>query len=125
VIVGEGRRRHTFVSEDDVAAFALASVDNPDALNQRVPIGGPEALSWRDAVQVYERILGRPVSTAQVSPGEPVPGIPPPVLPLLAALDTYDTDFDASVSARAFGVTLTRFEDVARRQHAGAATATH
>jgi hypothetical protein len=74
---------------------------------------------------VYERILGRPVSTAQVSPGEPVPGIPPPVLPLLAALDTYDTDFDASVSARAFGVTLTRFEDVARRQHAGAATATH
>lgn len=121
VIVGEGRRRHTFVAEDDVASFALAAVDRPDvARNRHVPIGGPEALSWRDVVAVYERVLGRPIELRHVAPGEPVPGIPPQVLPLLANFDTYDSVFDAQQSAALFGVTLTPLETFARRQAAAA-----
>jgi uncharacterized protein YbjT (DUF2867 family) len=115
-IVGEGRRRHTFVAEDDVAEFAVRSVDNPAALNQHVPIGGPDPLSWRDAVAVYERVLGRPLDVRFVSPGEPLAGIPASVLPLLASFDAYETVFDTSVSARAFGVELTPLEAIARRQ---------
>jgi NADH dehydrogenase len=99
VIVGEGRRKHTFVAEDDVPAFAIASVGNPVAMNQRVPIGGPEALSWREVAHVYERILGRPLEIVQAAPGAAIPGIPVAVVPLLAALDTYETVFDTSVSA--------------------------
>jgi NADH dehydrogenase len=120
-IVGEGHRRHTFVSEDDVAAFAVAAVGNPAALNQHVPIGGPDALSWRDVVKVYERVLGRPLEIRTVPPGAPVPGIPSTVLPLLAGFDAYETVFDAAPAARAFGVTLTPLEEIVRRRQASGA----
>jgi len=118
VIVGEGRRRHTFVAEDDVAAFAVAAVDSPHAVNQRVAIGGPEALSWRDVVALYERVVGRPLEVRFVSAGEPVPGLPPAVLPLLASFDTYDSVFDTQPPASLFEITLTSLETVARRQAA-------
>ena len=120
--VGEGRSRHTFVSEDDVAAYAIAAVDNPGAGNQHVPIGGPQPLSWLDVVKVYEGALGRKLEVVHAAPGQPIQGIPPPVLPLLAALDSYETVFDTSVSARAFDIALTPFETVARRQLAGGGT---
>jgi NADH dehydrogenase len=119
VIVGEGRRRHTFVAEDDVAAFAAAAIDNASAVNHHVPIGGPEALTWRDVIAVYERVLGRRIEVQFVAPGQPVPGIPAQVLPLLSNFDTYDSVFDAHQPAAVFGVTLTPLETVARRQVAG------
>jgi NADH dehydrogenase len=117
-IVGEGNRKHTFVSADDVAAFVVAAVGNRAALNQHVPIGGPDALSWRDVVKVYERVLGRSIEIRTAQPGESVPGVPPTVIPLLAGFDTYETVFDTSQSARAFGVTLTPLETIVRRQQA-------
>jgi uncharacterized protein YbjT (DUF2867 family) len=50
-LVGEGRRRHSFVSNRDVAAFAVSAVDRPEARNQYLAIGGPEhsagARWWR------------------------------------------------------------------------------
>src|SRR5215212_12098142 len=49
-LVGEGRRRHSFVSNRDAAAFGVAAVDHPEARNQYLAIGGPEPLSWRDVV---------------------------------------------------------------------------
>jgi uncharacterized protein YbjT (DUF2867 family) len=61
VLVGEGRRRHSFVSSRDVAAFAVEAVGNPAARNRHLAIGGPEALSWREVVATYERVLGRPI----------------------------------------------------------------
>jgi uncharacterized protein YbjT (DUF2867 family) len=61
VLVGEGRRRHSFVSSRDVAAFAVEAVGNPAARNRHLTIGGPEALSWREVVATYERVLGRPI----------------------------------------------------------------
>ena len=50
VYVGSGARRHSFVHSRDVAAFALAAIDNPAAVNRYLPIGGPEPVSIRDAV---------------------------------------------------------------------------
>ena len=118
-IVGEGRRKHTFVSEDDVASFAIAAVDNPAALDQTVPIGGPEGLSWRDVVAIYEKVTGRTLPVRYVAPGHPVPGIPEAVLPILAGLDAYDTVFETSEPAGRFNVRLTPLETIARAQAAG------
>jgi uncharacterized protein YbjT (DUF2867 family) len=109
-IVGEGRRRHTFVAESDVAAFGVAAAAGRAGRNERVRIGGPEALSWRDVVVVYERVLQRPIAIREARPGEAIPGVPQAVLPLLAATDTFDTDFDAQPAAAAFGVTLQTLE---------------
>jgi len=112
-IVGEGRKKHTFVAERDVASFAVAAVTHPAARNRHIPIGGPEALSWRDAAAIYERALGRPVEIQSVAAGTPIPGIPDALLPFLAALDTYETNFDAKPIASEFGVRLTTLAEIA------------
>ena len=114
-LVGEGRRRHSFVSLADVAAFAVAAVDNPQARNQYVAIGGPEALSWRDVVGVYERVLGREIPIQSVAQGEPVPGLPAFAAPLLAMQETYDSPVPMEETARAYGVRLAPVEEVVRR----------
>lgn len=113
-LVGEAARRHTFVAEDDVAAFATAAVRSPAARNAHVLVGGPEALSFRDAVRIYERALGRDIPVRTVAPGEPIPGVPPAVQGLVAAFETYDSPLPMEETARRFGVTLASVEDRAR-----------
>ena len=53
-VVGEGRRKHSFVAQQDVAAFTVAALDHPAARNSTIVIGGPEPLSWRDIVSTFE-----------------------------------------------------------------------
>ena len=119
-LVGEGRRRHTFIAARDVAAFATAAVDHPSALNRRIEIGGPDALSWRDVLAAYERTLGRPIPVQWIPPGEmlpdlpPAPGLTPLVSGLLAALETFDTPLDMTEVSRTFGVTPTTIDDLLR-----------
>jgi NADH dehydrogenase len=128
-LVGEARRRHSFVAARDVAAFAVAAVGHPAATNQRLVVGGPEALSLRDVVATYERVLDHPIPVRTIAPGEPLPGVPPvPGLAeviggMLAALDTFDSVIDMAETARTFGVRLTPLEEVVRCGAAGAPVA--
>lgn len=107
VIVGEGRTRHAFIAEHDVAQFATAAVMSEGARNRHLALGGPDAHSWLDVVQAYEEALGRPVTVRHVPPGEPVEGLPPFLLALLAGQDTYESVFDTSAVASEFGVRQT------------------
>jgi uncharacterized protein YbjT (DUF2867 family) len=109
-LVGEGRRRHSFISNRDVAAFAVAAVDHPAARNQYLAIGGPEPLSWRDVVATYERVLGRSISVEYVAAGEPVPGLPDPMPALLAGMETYDSVVEMEETSSTFDVPLTTLE---------------
>jgi uncharacterized protein YbjT (DUF2867 family) len=118
-LVLEGRRRHSFISNRDVAAFAVAAVNNPQARNQYLAIGGPEALSWRDVVATYEQVLGRQLPVNWVQPGEPVPGLPDPMPMLLAAQETYDLAVPMDETAAAYGVQLTPLEAFVRQQLPG------
>jgi len=119
-LVGEGRRRHSFISASDVASFVVAAVDHPAAMNARIVIGGPEALSFRDVVAVYERVLGREIPVRSVRPGEPIPGVPQPVWGIAASFDTYDSAIDMTGTARTFDVRLTPLDEVVRRETATA-----
>jgi len=114
-IVGGGRRKHSFISASDVAAFMLAAIGNPAASNQKLLLGGPQPLSFRDAVAIYERVLGHQIQVRSVAPGEPVPGLPQMVAQLLAGLDTYDSPIDMTETTRTFGIQLTPLEEIARR----------
>jgi NADH dehydrogenase len=58
-IYGGGHNRVSWISAHDVARFAVAALDTPRALNAVVRLGGPEALSPLDVVQLAERITGR------------------------------------------------------------------
>lgn len=110
VYVGSGERRHAFVHSRDVAAFAIASIDNPASANRRLEIGGPEALSLRDAVGVFERVLGWAIPQRGVAPGGEIPGMPLFMAGMLAMLDSYESIIPSAALAREFGVDLTSVE---------------
>ena len=114
-LVGEGRRLHSFISERDVAAFAVAAAENPAARNEYLAIGGPEPLSWRDVVETYERVLERSIPVEFVAMGEPMP-LPDPMPSILAGMETYDSAIEMEEIARTFDVPLTRLETFVREQ---------
>jgi NADH dehydrogenase len=109
-LVGEGRRRHSFVAIADVAEFVARSVDFPAAKNAVVAVGGPRPLSFRDIVAAYEKALGHTLQTAWLAPGQPVPGLPGPMSDMLAGLETYDSPMDMERTAAEWGVALTPIE---------------
>lgn len=117
-LVGEGRRRHSFISNCDVASFAVAAVDRAQSRNQFLALGGPDALSWRDVVATYGRVLDRELTVEWVQPGDPVPGLPDPMPQLLAAQETYDSVIPMDETAAAYGIDLTSVEAFARQQSA-------
>lgn len=119
VLVGEGRRRHSLVAIRDVAAFTAAASARPAAANATVPVGGPQAISWRDVVAAYEEALGAPITLRFVPPGAPVPGLPEPMAALLAALETYDSPVDMAEPAATFGIELTSIRAFVRADLAG------
>lgn len=110
-LVSGGKRRHSFVAVEDVAAFAVAAIDNPSAKNQRIVLGGPEALSWSEIVDQASLILGSPIPVSALAPGDPIPTLPPLVAQLVgnlaAGLEEQDVMFDTSETARKYGIALT------------------
>lgn len=114
-IVGEGRHQHSFISMRDVTTFTLAAVGNPAVINQKLFLGGPHALSFQDAVTIYEGMLGRTIAVNHITPGEPVPGMPDIVGPILASFDMYESVMDTSELAKTLGVQLTPFAEIARQ----------
>ena len=114
-LVGEGRRRHSFISDRDVAAIAVAAVENPAARNAYLAIGGPEPLSWREVVETYERVLERSIPVEFVAMGEPMP-LPDPMPSILAGMETYDSAIEMEEIARTFDVPLRRLETFVREQ---------
>ncbi len=113
-IVGEGRRKHSFIAVDDVASFAIAAIGHPDAINRHVPIGGPAAVSWRDIVAAFERQLGRAIPIVSLVPGQPLPGLPDIVAGLMVGLDTYDSVIEMAATAKTFGLQQTTVDQFLR-----------
>jgi len=58
-IYGEGKNKISWITIQDVAAFAVASVDNDAAKNKTIEIGGPEALSPLEVVGLFEKAGGK------------------------------------------------------------------
>lgn len=58
-IYGAGRAPISWISYRDVARFAAASVDNPEAQGAVIELGGPEALSPLEVVRIFEDVTGR------------------------------------------------------------------
>jgi len=114
-LVGKGLRRHSFVSMEDVAAFAVAAVGNASALNQWIPVAGPIATSWTEIVDACGRALGRPLVVERIPPGDALPGLPIEVSDLMAAMETYDSDVEMGEVVRRFGIVLTPVEAFVRR----------
>jgi uncharacterized protein YbjT (DUF2867 family) len=113
-LVGEGRRRHSFIARSDVALYAVAALSHEEAEGQTLFLGGPHPLTWHDVVAAFERELDREIPVRTVAPGEAVPGFPPMMNQLLAAMDGYDSALDMTAVAETFGVTPTSLDDFVR-----------
>jgi uncharacterized protein YbjT (DUF2867 family) len=55
-IYGGGQNGISWISFQDVARFAVAAVDNPQAKNAVIELGGPEPLSPLDVVRLAEQV---------------------------------------------------------------------
>lgn len=58
-IYGEGKNKISWIAIQDVAAFTAASVDNAEAKNKTIELGGPEALSPLEVVSIFEKASGK------------------------------------------------------------------
>jgi len=114
-LVGSGARKHSFIAMADVAAFTLACVGNETAVNQKLIIGGPEPLSFREATAVYERVLQRPIEIKSVAPGDPLPNLSPGAQAMAAAFDAYDSPVEMNGLAAQYSVNLTPLEEFVRQ----------
>jgi uncharacterized protein YbjT (DUF2867 family) len=66
-IYGAGHNRLSWISRGDVAAFAVAALDNPAARNAVLELGGPAALSPLEVVDIFERTAHRSFAVQHVS----------------------------------------------------------
>jgi NADH dehydrogenase len=65
-IYGDGRRPISWISLADVARFAAASVDNLAAADATLELGGPDALSPLQVVELFEQVGGRKFALTHV-----------------------------------------------------------
>jgi len=58
VIYGTGQNPISWISLQDVAQFAVASLDHPAAKNATLALGGPEAVCPSDVIRLFEHANG-------------------------------------------------------------------
>jgi uncharacterized protein YbjT (DUF2867 family) len=58
-IFGSGEAKISWISVSDVAEIAIRSLASAEAENARLDVGGPEGVSFREAVQIFEEESGR------------------------------------------------------------------
>ena len=58
-VYGSGKNKISWISYKDVAKFAVASLDKPEARNAVIKLGGLEALSPLEVVRAFEELQGR------------------------------------------------------------------
>lgn len=103
-LVGEANHKHSFVSQADVAAFAVACVENSAAIKQRIPIGGPASYTWGEILAAVEAALGVKLPVNFVSLGGEIPLLPPEAGGMLNAMETYESSIDMRETGPKYGV---------------------
>lgn len=65
-VYGSRDVRFRYVSVFDVAEVVVQCVHNPAVKNAVIPFGGPDALTQREAVRVFERGFGKPFAVTEI-----------------------------------------------------------
>lgn len=114
-LVAPATNRHTMISVGDAAAFTTAAVTAPAARNATLVIGGPDALSWNEVVDLAGAVLGRKLEVRYVEPGQQLPGLPPMVAEMAAGFESHESVFDTTPAAATFQVRLTPVSEFLKR----------
>jgi uncharacterized protein YbjT (DUF2867 family) len=124
---GAGTARHAFIAVDDVAEALAAAATGGAGTAEEVRLGGPHALSWREAADVFSRVLDIRVRTVR-QPTAPFRALAtasrslsPAASQLLATqaiVATVDTPFSSDDSRRLLGPDPTSVEAFLRQRQA-------
>lgn len=66
-IYGAGHDKIRYIAVANVAELAVQSLTAPAARNAIIPFGGPEELSQRDALRIFEEAFGKAFTVTEVS----------------------------------------------------------
>lgn len=114
-LVGQGDHHHAFISQEDVADYAVAAIDNPAARNADIYIGGPAAYSWVEIVKTVGDVIGMQLPMTFVAPGSPIPYLPESMWGLLYVMETFESSIPMEETSRIYGITPTSLESFAQR----------
>ena len=65
-VYGKGTDKIRYIAVADVAEFAVQSLTAPIARNATIDVGGPEEISQRDAVGIFEEAFGKKFSVIEI-----------------------------------------------------------
>ncbi len=65
-VYGKGTEKIRYVAVADVAELAVQCLSKPAAKNATIPFGGPEAISQREAVRIFEEVFGKPFNVIEI-----------------------------------------------------------
>jgi uncharacterized protein YbjT (DUF2867 family) len=65
-VYGKGTDKIRYVAVADVAQFAVQSLTAPIAHNATIDVGGPDEISQRDAVRIFEEAYGKKFSVIEI-----------------------------------------------------------
>jgi uncharacterized protein YbjT (DUF2867 family) len=114
-LLNGGEKVLSFVSAEDVA-LVLASLVRRPHVKSRVVTLGAEASTHRAIVPLVEEATGRSVAVSSVAAGEEIPGLPPVMVNLWAAMaNGPDMDVVSTEVADELGVKLQSIESFVAR----------
>ncbi|KAK4252669.1 hypothetical protein QN277_014414 [Acacia crassicarpa] len=68
ILYGDGNTKAIYVDEDDIARYAIKTIDDPRTLNKTVYIRPPKnILSQREVVQIWENHIGKELNKSSIS----------------------------------------------------------
>lgn len=101
-----------FVSINDVAAAAAACLNNPEARNKVIPLGGPKPLTYHEVAQIFQRVMGKGFDIVELEPGTPAQTIPEAVQGLFMFSSMQGTLVPTEEQNRIFNLRMTTPEEV-------------
>ena len=126
LIPGSRHARHAFIALDDVAGLLVRSIGRADMRRTICQIGGPQILTWDEVIEIYSRVLGKPVRGIFVPAGvfraqrallAPFSESAANIMGL-NWLVSYDTPYEATALAARLGLHLTGVEQFLRHKAA-------
>lgn len=123
LVPGSGQARHAFVALEDVAAFLVGAIGLPSARDTVLEVGGPEVLSWDEAVAIFAQVLGRPVRPLHAPAGvfrmqqrllQPWSAQASNLMGMNWLVAMTDTAYEMGALSREFGISLTSVEQFLR-----------
>ena len=125
VLPGKGNNPRNFVAAEDVAKVIVGAIRIPALRGETIDVGGPENLTNREVVQIFERLSGRKAKITYLAlgvlramsgvAGRAHPGVGR-IMRMMIINEMRDQRFDPTMLRTKIPITLTSLESWARNR---------